>query len=106
RSFRQFRIADPDVDLMRLQPEFAGDRIGDHGAGAGADVLRRGAGNEASALDRHLDLRAGLPQITPVAGGDADAAAIAAALPGDRFAVAPDLQARRPIVQPLAVWIG
>jgi hypothetical protein len=46
---------------MRLQAELARDRIGDHGAGAGADILRRGARDQASALDRHFDLRAGLP---------------------------------------------
>src|SRR4029453_9151531 len=91
---------------MRLQPELVRDRIGDHGTGAGADILRRTAGDETPALDRHLDLRAGLPQIKPVAGGDADAAAITAALRGDRFAVAPDVQAQGPIVQPLPVGIG
>ena len=45
RAFRQIGIADPDLDLMRLEPEFARDRIGDHGAAAGADILRRGAGD-------------------------------------------------------------
>src|SRR5436309_13456154 len=91
---------------MRLQPEFARDRVGDHGAGAGADILRRGARDQASALDRHFDLRTGLPQIKPVTGGDADAAAITAALRGYRFAVAPDLQVYGPVVEPLTVGIG
>ena len=91
---------------MRLQPELARDRIRNHGAGAGADILRRGAGDQASALDGHFDLGAGLPQIKPVAGGDADAAAITAALRRHRFPVAPDLEIRGPIVQPLAVGIG
>src|SRR5690606_40547869 len=69
-----------------------------------ADVLRRGAGDDAAALDRDLDLHVGLPQIEPVAGGDADAAAVAAGLLW--FAIAPDVEPGSPVVQPLAVGIG
>ena len=106
RAFRQVGIADPDLDLVRLEAEFARDRIGDHGAAAGADILDRGARDQASALDRHFDLRAGLPEIKPVAGGDADAAAIAAGLRRRCLPVAPDVEPERPIVEPLAVGIG
>ena len=105
RSFRQIGIPDPDLDLVRLQSEFVGHRIGDHGAAAGADVLDRGARDEASVLDRQFDLRAGLPEIKPVSGGNADAAAIAAGL-RRRRPVAPDFEPGCPIVQTLAIGIG
>ena len=55
-------------------------RVGDDAAGSGADVLGRDAGHEAPVLDRERDLRSELPEIEPVARGDADAAAVAAAL--------------------------
>ena len=93
--------------VMRFQSEFVRHRVGDHGAAALADILGRGAGDQAAALDREFDLRAGLPEIEPVAGRDADAAAIAAGLRGGGLAVAPDIEAGRPIIETLAVriWI-
>ena len=51
-------------------------------------------------------LRSGLPEIEPVSGGDADAAAEAAVLRCRRFAVAPDVETGRPVVKPLPVGIG
>ena len=95
RPFRQIGIADPDLDLVRLQAELVRHRVGDHGAAAGADILDRGARDDASALDREFDLRAGLPEIEPVSGGDADAAAIAAGLRSLRSCCARP-RARRP----------
>ena len=53
----QLRIADADLDLMRIEAEFARDRVGDDRARSGADVLDRGGGDETAALDRELDLR-------------------------------------------------
>ena len=92
RSFRQIGIADPDLDVVRLKSEFVRHRVGDHGAAALADVLRRGARDDASVLDRQFDLRAGLPEIKPVSGRDADAAAIAAGLRRRRLHAAPDIK--------------
>ena len=102
----KLRIADADLDLVRFESEFMRHRIGDHGAAAGADILNRGAGDEASALDRQFDLRAGLPEIEPVPGRHANTAAIAAGLRRRRLPVAPDLQPGGPIVKTLAVGVG
>ena len=81
-------------------------RIGNHGATTGADILDGGAGDEASALHGEIDLGAGLPEIKPVAGGDANAPAIAAGLRCRRLRAAPDFESGCPIVKPLAVGIG
>src|ERR1700676_2971833 len=90
---------------MRLQSELVSHCIGDHGAAAGADILDSGARDEVSVLDRQFDLRAGLPEVKPVSGGDADAAAIAAGLRSLR-PVAPDFEPGCPIVQALTIGVG
>ena len=104
RAFPQVRIADVNLDLVRLQPEFTRDRIGDHGAAAGADILDRGAGDDASILHRQLDLGAGLPEIEPIAGGDADAAAIAAGLRCRRLARCARFRVRMPNRKAAGDW--
>ena len=106
RPFRQVRMADADLDVLRLQVEGLGDRIGDHAARAGADVLHGAACDKAAALDRELDRRAGLPQIEPVARRDADTTPVTAGLRGGRFAVLPDVETGGPVVKPLPVGIG
>src|SRR6185437_11221651 len=102
----QVRIADADLDLVRFQREFARDRLGDDAAGAGADVLRCGARDEAAVANRKRDFGSELPEIEPIARSDADAAAIAAFLDPGEGTPAPGLEGCRPIVQALAVGIG
>src|SRR3954469_6024412 len=98
------RAADPHFDLVRIEPERVRHGVGDHGAAAGADVLDRGARNQAPAFHRQFDFRSGLPKIEPVASSDAHAAPVAASL---RWGpVAPDFQTGGPVVETLAVWVG
>ncbi len=91
---------------MRLEPECIRNRVGNHGAAALADILRRRARDQPAALDRDFDLRAGLPDVEPVTGRDPDAAAIASALCCRVVSVAPDVEPQRPVIQPLPVRIG
>src|SRR5262245_28657627 len=99
-------IANSHLHLMRLKPEFTRHGVGDDGAAALADVLRRGAGDQAAALDRNFDARAGLPDIEPEAAGHSHAAAIAAALCRRALPVFPDVEPQCPIVEPLPIWVG
>src|SRR5215831_2209226 len=71
RSFRQVRVSDADFDVLWLQVEGLRHRIRDHAARAGADVLHRATCDDVAAFDRQLHRGAGLPQIEPVARGDA-----------------------------------
>src|SRR4051794_375594 len=82
------------------------NRIGDHAAAPGADILDRGARDEAPALDRQFDFRAGLPEIKPVPDRYANAAAVTAALRRRRLQAAPQLKAGCPVVETLPVRIG
>ena len=104
--FGQLRIADADLDLVRLEPELARDRFRDDAAGAGADVLHRGGGDETAALDRKLDLGSDLPKIRPKSRCDADAASVAAGLRPPASAQAPGLEPDGPVVKALPVGIG
>ena len=99
-------IADPHFDFMRLQPERVRDGVGDDGAAALTDILRRRAGDQAAALDGDLDRGAGLPDIKPVAAGDANAATVAAGLRRRILPVLPDVEIRGPIVKPPPVGVG
>src|SRR6185312_13289787 len=100
------RVSDVDLDVLWLQRKLFRNDVGEHAARAGADVLHRAACDDATALDGELDGRPRLPEIKPVARGDADAAAVTAALCGGRLAVAPGVETRRPVVEPLPVRIG
>ena len=50
-TFGQPRVADMDFDFMRLESELARNRIGEHSAAAGADILRRRGDDKAAAFD-------------------------------------------------------
>src|SRR5262245_61004189 len=99
-------IANSHLHLMRLKSEFTRDGVGNDGAAALADVLRRGARDQAATLHRDFDARAGLPDIEPEAAGHANAATVAAALCRRALPVFPDAEPRCPIVEPLPIWVG
>src|SRR5262245_19769 len=90
---------------MRLEIELPRHRVGDHGAAAGADVLGGDARDQAMIFDRKLDLRARLPEIEPVAGGDTNAVAVAAGLRSARFCVFPRVELQGPIIEALPVRV-
>ena len=106
RPLGQLRIADADLDLVRIEPEFARDRVGDDAAGAGADVLHCGAATRRPPSIAEFDLGSKLPEIEPIAHRHADAAPVAAGLRLAASAQAPGLKPRRPVVKALPIGIG
>lgn len=97
-------VADLDAHLRGPQAERGPHDLGDHRAGAGADVLDGDAGDHGALLDRQRDLGAGVEEVHVVGGRDADAAA-EAAVAGVR-AVAPHGQLRGPVVQGVALGVA
>jgi hypothetical protein len=100
------RVADPDLDLGRVEPERATDDARQHAPASGADVLRRGRGEQTPGLDAHLGPAVQLVDVDPVAGGDADSAPVAPALRAGRQTLPPQFERLCPAIQPLPQRVG